>query len=109
MDEVVATYLRLGTSRMLGSAISPSEGACRTSAKTRQLRFTTATLTGRFSPAATRVRTVIAWMRPKALRSFAGDEYATAVFYPEDDRFLVERDLSATHYEVDTHVPPPVP
>jgi heme-degrading monooxygenase HmoA len=48
------------------------------------------------------------WDSLKAVRSFAGDEYATAVFYPEDDRFLVERDLSATHYEVDTHVPPPV-
>ena len=23
-----------------------------------------------------------------------------AVFYPEDDRFLVERDLQVTHYEV---------
>ncbi len=36
------------------------------------------------------------WDSLQAVRSFAGDEYATAVFYPEDDRFLVERDLSAT-------------
>jgi len=28
------------------------------------------------------------------------------VFYPEDDRFLVERDRTSTHYEVDTHRQP---
>ena len=33
-----------------------------------------------------------------------GDDYQTAVFYPEDDRFLVERDPVATHYQVDTQV-----
>ena len=33
-----------------------------------------------------------------AVEGFAGDEYETARFYPEDDRFLVERDLVATHY-----------
>jgi heme-degrading monooxygenase HmoA len=49
------------------------------------------------------------WDSLEAVRAFAGDEYETAVFYPEDDRFLVERDLSAAHYEVDTHVPPPGP
>jgi hypothetical protein len=30
------------------------------------------------------------------------------VFYPEDERFLVERDRVAGHYEVDTHVGPDV-
>jgi hypothetical protein len=38
------------------------------------------------------------------VRGFAGDDYETAVFYPEDDRFLVERELTATHYQVDTQV-----
>jgi heme-degrading monooxygenase HmoA len=46
------------------------------------------------------------WDSLEAVRAFAGDDYETAVFYPEDDRFLVERDLRAAHYEVDTHVGP---
>jgi hypothetical protein len=29
-----------------------------------------------------------------------------AVFYPEDDRFLVERETVVTHYEVETHATP---
>jgi hypothetical protein len=35
-----------------------------------------------------------------SLRFFAGQDIEKAVFYPEDDRFLVERDLSVHHYEV---------
>ncbi|HYM50867.1 MAG TPA: antibiotic biosynthesis monooxygenase [Candidatus Limnocylindrales bacterium] len=41
------------------------------------------------------------WESLDAVRAFAGADYEQAVFYPEDDRFLVERDLVATHYEVD--------
>ncbi len=44
------------------------------------------------------------WDSLEAVRAFAGDDYETAVFYPEDERFLVERDLTATHYQVDTQV-----
>jgi len=40
------------------------------------------------------------WDSLDAVRNFAGDAYETARFYPEDDRFLVERDLVATHYTV---------
>jgi len=40
------------------------------------------------------------WDSLEAVRAFAGEDYETAVFYPEDDRFLVERDLTAAHYEV---------
>lgn len=40
------------------------------------------------------------WDSLDAIRSFAGDEYESARFYPEDDRFLVERDLVANHYTV---------
>jgi heme-degrading monooxygenase HmoA len=39
------------------------------------------------------------WDDLDAVRAFAGEDYATAVFYPEDDRFLIERDLSCEHYE----------
>ena len=48
------------------------------------------------------------WDSLEAVKGFAGEDYETAVFYPEDDRFLVERDLTATHYQVDTHVGPDV-
>jgi heme-degrading monooxygenase HmoA len=40
------------------------------------------------------------WESLEAVRGFAGDDVETAVFYPEDDRFLVDRDLTATHWEV---------
>jgi heme-degrading monooxygenase HmoA len=42
------------------------------------------------------------WDSLDAVKAFAGEDYETAVFYPEDDRFLVERDLTCTHYVVDT-------
>ena len=34
------------------------------------------------------------------MRGFAGDDIGRAVFYPEDDRFLVERDDHVDHFEV---------
>jgi heme-degrading monooxygenase HmoA len=43
------------------------------------------------------------WDSLDAVKAFAGEDYETAVFYPEDDRYLVERDLKSTHYEVDRH------
>ncbi len=36
--------------------------------------------------------------------AFAGDAIERAVFFPEDDRFLVERDLSVRHYETDARL-----
>ncbi|HEY7629274.1 MAG TPA: hypothetical protein VH817_01150 [Thermoleophilaceae bacterium] len=44
------------------------------------------------------------WESLDAVKGFAGEDYETAVFYPEDDRYLVERDPTSAHYEVDTHV-----
>jgi hypothetical protein len=35
-----------------------------------------------------------------SIRAFAGEDIEQAVFYPEDDRFLVERDVTVRHYEV---------
>lgn len=40
------------------------------------------------------------WESIDAIKRFAGEDYETAVFYPEDERFLIERDLEATHYDV---------
>ena len=46
------------------------------------------------------------WDSMKSIRGFAGDRTEVAVFYPEDDRYLVERDETVTHYEVDRYVSP---
>jgi heme-degrading monooxygenase HmoA len=40
------------------------------------------------------------WESPADVRRFAGDDVERAVFYPEDERFLVARDDHVTHYEV---------
>src|SRR5581483_377999 len=40
------------------------------------------------------------------IRAFAGDDIERAVFFPDDDRFLVERELGVAHYEVDVHQGP---
>jgi hypothetical protein len=38
------------------------------------------------------------WPDMEAVRGFAGEDPEVAVFYPEDDRFLVERSPTAEHY-----------
>jgi heme-degrading monooxygenase HmoA len=43
------------------------------------------------------------WESLDAVKQFAGDDYESAVYYPEDDRFLVERDEKCAHYEVETN------
>jgi heme-degrading monooxygenase HmoA len=48
----------------------------------------------------TEVITFSLWESLDAVKAFAGDDYETAVFYPEDDRFLVERDKTCRHYDV---------
>jgi heme-degrading monooxygenase HmoA len=40
------------------------------------------------------------WASMDAVRTFAGDDVETAVFYPEDDRFLVDRDWTSSHWTV---------
>jgi heme-degrading monooxygenase HmoA len=42
------------------------------------------------------------WDSLDAIRAFAGDDPETAVYYPEDDRYLVERDDKVRHYDVTT-------
>jgi heme-degrading monooxygenase HmoA len=41
------------------------------------------------------------WESMDAVRAFAGDDPSQAVYYPEDDRFLIERGPTVEHYEVD--------
>jgi heme-degrading monooxygenase HmoA len=40
------------------------------------------------------------WDSRDSIRAFAGDDIGQAVFYPEDDRYLIERDRTVRHYEV---------
>lgn len=40
------------------------------------------------------------WDSDEAVRNFAGAQPDRAVFYPEDDRFLVDRDDHVTHYDL---------
>ena len=40
------------------------------------------------------------WDSEDAIRRFAGHAIERAVFFPEDDRFLIERDEHVEHFEV---------
>jgi heme-degrading monooxygenase HmoA len=40
------------------------------------------------------------WESVEAIRAFAGDDIEAAVYYPEDERFLIERDDTVKHYDV---------
>jgi heme-degrading monooxygenase HmoA len=44
--------------------------------------------------------TLTFWDSLEAIRGFAGDDIELAVFYPEDDDFLVERETHVTHWEI---------
>ncbi|MBV9366037.1 MAG: hypothetical protein JOY89_17515 [Solirubrobacterales bacterium] len=46
------------------------------------------------------------WDSMDAVKGFAGEDPDIAVFYPEDERFLVDRDEFVSHYEVARHVTP---
>ena len=48
----------------------------------------------------TEVVTLSFWESMDAVRGFAGDDLNRAVFYPEDDRFLVAREETVTHFEL---------
>lgn len=40
------------------------------------------------------------WDSPEAIRRFAGDRLEQAVFYPDDAKYLIERDETVSHFEV---------
>lgn len=48
------------------------------------------------------------WDSLEAIRAFAGEDIEAAVYYPEDERYLIERDATVRHYEVVDHVQPPL-
>lgn len=49
------------------------------------------------------------WESEDAIRAFAGEDIERAVFFPEDDRFLIERDNRVTHFEVVYRAEAPAP
>lgn len=48
----------------------------------------------------TEVITLSWWDSFASVRGFAGDDIEAAVFYPEDDDYLVERDTRVSHFQV---------
>ena len=46
------------------------------------------------------IMTMSLWESMDAIHGFAGEDVERAVFYPEDDRWLVDRDLVAHHWVV---------
>jgi heme-degrading monooxygenase HmoA len=44
--------------------------------------------------------TLSLWESWDAVRAFAGEDVDRAVFYPEDDRYLVDREERVTHFDV---------
>ena len=44
--------------------------------------------------------TISFWDSLESITAFAGDDIDKAVFYPEDDRFLIDRETTVTHFEV---------
>jgi heme-degrading monooxygenase HmoA len=47
------------------------------------------------------------WDDRNAIAAFAGDDIEAAIYYPEDERYLIERDAIVKHYEVADHIEPP--
>ena len=46
------------------------------------------------------------WESLDSIRAFAGDDIERAVLYPDDERYLVEREDRVRHYSVEDHVAP---
>jgi heme-degrading monooxygenase HmoA len=44
------------------------------------------------------------WDSLASIRAFAGDEIEVAVYYPDDDRYLIERDARVKHYSVADYI-----
>ncbi|GAA4605124.1 antibiotic biosynthesis monooxygenase [Actinoplanes octamycinicus] len=53
----------------------------------------------------TEVTTLSWWESVDHIRAFADDDIDRAVFYPEDDDFLVDRETTVTHHEVTGRIP----
>jgi antibiotic biosynthesis monooxygenase (ABM) superfamily enzyme len=48
--------------------------------------------------------TILLFDSMKNVEEFAGDDLEAAVFFDEDDTYLVEKDMQVAHYEVDVNL-----
>jgi hypothetical protein len=48
----------------------------------------------------TEITTVSWWSSRADIEGFAGQDIGVAMFYPEDDDYLIDRETTVTHYEV---------
>jgi hypothetical protein len=46
------------------------------------------------------VRTISFWRSRDDIRAFAGEDIDVAVFYSDDDRYLVDRETTVAHFDV---------
>jgi hypothetical protein len=44
------------------------------------------------------------WDSMDAVKAFAGDRPEQAIYYPEDEHYLIERDDVVSHFQVVTHL-----
>lgn len=54
----------------------------------------------RLADGSTEVTTLSWWESMEAIRAFAGENVEAARYYPEDDRFLLEKPPSVEHHQV---------
>ena len=52
----------------------------------------------------TEFETVLLFDSLSDVNAFAGDELDVAVFFPEDERYLLERELEVRHFEADVNL-----
>ena len=48
----------------------------------------------------TEIVTLSWWESRESIRAFAGDDISVAVFYPQDDDFLIDRTTAVDHFDV---------
>ncbi len=47
------------------------------------------------------------WENREAIVAFAGSDIERASYYPEDERFLIEKEDTVKHFEIVAEIPPP--
>ena len=52
------------------------------------------------------IEVVSLWRDRESIAAFAGDDISIARFFPDDDRYLVERELTVRHDSVDVYPAP---
>jgi heme-degrading monooxygenase HmoA len=46
------------------------------------------------------------WENRDAVVAFAGEDIEAAVYYPEDERYLLEKEPTVRHFEIVSEIPP---